>query len=191
MTSPMRISWCSGVARTRLNCEDSPAVSVSSIGSRSRRSRLRIVRRWPRPWLRSNVVAALSDYEAHPVAIMEALSLGRPVVGYDIAGTGELVSAGWVRGVSPGTSASSVARALVDAFTSPLHLDPAELPTWDSCAAQLAQIYLTTVRRHPLTGEPWTSEDAKRDPRDHLCSPESPPHRLPPQLRWMARNSST
>ena len=36
----------------------------------------------------SSVVAALSDYEAHPVAVMEALSAGRPVVGYDIAGHG-------------------------------------------------------------------------------------------------------
>ncbi len=140
----------------------------------------------------ANVVAALSDYEAHPVAIMEALSLGRPVVGYDIAGTGELVSAGWVRGVSPGASASSVARGLVDAFTSPSHLDPAELPTWDSCAAQLAQVYLTTVRHRPLAGEPWTPEDAKGDTRDHIGSPESPPpQRLHPQLRRMARHSSS
>ena len=27
--------------------------------------------------------SALSDYEAHPVAVMEALSVGRPVVGYE------------------------------------------------------------------------------------------------------------
>ena len=38
----------------------------------------------------SSVFAALSDYEAHPVAVMEALCVGRPVVGYDIAGVGEL-----------------------------------------------------------------------------------------------------
>ena len=50
----------------------------------------------------SSVVAALSDYEAHPVAVMEALSVGRPVVGYDIAGVGDLVAEGWVRGVPPG-----------------------------------------------------------------------------------------
>lgn len=40
----------------------------------------------------SSVVAALSDYEAHPVAVMEALSAARPVVGYDIAGLGELIA---------------------------------------------------------------------------------------------------
>ena len=50
----------------------------------------------------SSVVAALSDYEAHPVAVMEALSVERPVVGYDVAGIGELVAEGWVRGVPHG-----------------------------------------------------------------------------------------
>ena len=37
---------------------------------------------------RALALVALSDYEAHPVAVMEALCVGRPVVGYDIAGTG-------------------------------------------------------------------------------------------------------
>src|SRR5215471_12752807 len=36
----------------------------------------------------SSVVAALSDYEAPPVAVMEALCVARPVVGYDVAGIG-------------------------------------------------------------------------------------------------------
>ena len=49
----------------------------------------------------SSVVAALSDYEAHPVAVMEALCVARPVVAYDAAGMSELVAAGWVRGAPP------------------------------------------------------------------------------------------
>jgi glycosyltransferase involved in cell wall biosynthesis len=89
----------------------------------------------------SSVVAALSDYEAHPVAVMEALSVGRPVVGYDIAGIGDLVAEGWVHGVAPGASAASVARHLIEAVSAPSPVDPATLPTWDSCAERLAQIY--------------------------------------------------
>src|SRR5215468_4807938 len=95
----------------------------------------------------SSVVAALSDYEAHPVAVMEALSAGRPVVGYDIAGIGELVSAGWVRGVTPGAPAATVARDIVEVMSSPYLVDPDELPTWESCADQLAQVYLTSAGR--------------------------------------------
>jgi len=37
----------------------------------------------------ASVVAALSDYEANPVSVMEALYVERPVVGYDVAGVGE------------------------------------------------------------------------------------------------------
>jgi glycosyltransferase involved in cell wall biosynthesis len=89
----------------------------------------------------SSVVAALSDYEAHPVAVMEALSAGRPVVGCDVAGIGELVAEGWVRGVPPGAPSAAVAGELVAAMFAPPPDVRAELPSWDSCADQLAQAY--------------------------------------------------
>lgn len=93
----------------------------------------------------SSVVAALSDYEAHPVAVMEALSVGRPVVGYDIAGMRELIQDGWVRGITPGESAAVVARELACAMSAPSLVNPADLPTWESCANQLAQVYLAAA----------------------------------------------
>jgi glycosyltransferase involved in cell wall biosynthesis len=93
----------------------------------------------------SSVVAALSDYEAHPVAVMEALTVGRPVVGYDIAGIGELSAAGWVHGVPRGAPAAAVAQALVKTMSSPALVDHAELPSWDSCAGQLAHVYQSSL----------------------------------------------
>jgi glycosyltransferase involved in cell wall biosynthesis len=102
----------------------------------------------------SSVVAALSDYEAHPVAVMEALSVGRPIVGYDIAGIGELVSEGWVRGVTPGAPAISIARSLVEAMSASPLVDQARLPRWDSCADQLAQVYLASVGYRPRPATP-------------------------------------
>ena len=93
----------------------------------------------------SSVVAALSDYEAHPVAVMEALCVDRPVVGYDIAGMGELFAAGWVRGVPSGAHATAVAQELVNAMSSPSPVDHAQLPTWDACADQLAHVYLSSM----------------------------------------------
>jgi glycosyltransferase involved in cell wall biosynthesis len=93
----------------------------------------------------SSVVAALSDYEAHPVAVMEALTVGRPVVGYDIAGIGELSAAGWVHGVPCGAPAAAVAQALVKTMSSPVFVDHAELPSWDSCADQLAHVYQSSL----------------------------------------------
>jgi glycosyltransferase involved in cell wall biosynthesis len=93
----------------------------------------------------SSVVAALSDYEANPLAVMEALGVGRPVVGLDTAGISELVAEGLVRGVTPGASAISVARTLVEVMSAPSLAGPTELQTWDSCAEQLAQLYLASV----------------------------------------------
>jgi glycosyltransferase involved in cell wall biosynthesis len=93
----------------------------------------------------ASVVAALSDYEANPVAVMEALCVARPVVGYDIAGLGELVAEGWVRGVPRGAPAAAVARELAEAMSSPAPADRAQLPSWDSCAGQLARVYLSAL----------------------------------------------
>jgi glycosyltransferase involved in cell wall biosynthesis len=61
------------------------------------------------------------------VAVMEALTVGRPVVGYDIAGIGELSAAGWVHGVPRGAPAAAVAQALVKTMSSPSLVDHAEL----------------------------------------------------------------
>jgi glycosyltransferase involved in cell wall biosynthesis len=93
----------------------------------------------------ASVVAALSDYEAHPVAVMEALSVGRPVVGYDSSGIGDLVAEGWVRGIRPGASAAAVAQTLVEAMSSPPLVDPAQLPTWDDCAEQILRLYIAAA----------------------------------------------
>ncbi len=93
----------------------------------------------------ASVVAALSDYEAHPVAVMEALSVGRPVVGYDIAGIGDLVTEGWVWGIRPGSSAATVAQTIVEAISARPLVDPAQLPTWDDCAKQLMRVYIAAA----------------------------------------------
>lgn len=98
---------------------------------------------------RSSVVALLSDYEAHPVAVMEALQVARPVVGYDSTGISELVAAGWVRGVPRGAPAAAVARELVTAMSSLSPVDHAQLPSWDSCASQLAQVYQSALGTGP------------------------------------------
>jgi glycosyltransferase involved in cell wall biosynthesis len=100
----------------------------------------------------AKVVAALSDYEAHPVAVMEALSVGRPVVGYDTAGIADLVSRGWVRGVNQGASPVTVARELVQAMYRPFSVEVSHLPTWDSCAAELGQLYLASAEHGLRSG---------------------------------------
>lgn len=94
------------------------------------------------------VMAAMSEYEAHPVAVMEAVTLGLPVVGCDTAGIGDLVQDGLVRGVAPDTSPAALAAVLVDeldrvaARGAVAHRPQAlDLPTWETSAAATAQVY--------------------------------------------------
>lgn len=84
----------------------------------------------------------LSDYEAHPVAALEALSLGRPVLASKAAGYIEMVEQGLVHGVEPRAPASEIARrslALIE--RGPLASSPPRLPDWDDCTQSLLRIY--------------------------------------------------
>ncbi|WP_308203275.1 glycosyltransferase family 4 protein [Frankia gtarii] len=103
---------------------------------------------------RAGVVALLSDYEAHPVAVMEAIALGRPVVVAPTAGLGELASAGLAQSVADPTDPAIVAKALSAHLSRgsgdlPSSLMPtpdlSALPTWDGCAQALARIYRESV----------------------------------------------
>jgi glycosyltransferase involved in cell wall biosynthesis len=87
------------------------------------------------------VLAAFSDYEAHPVSVMEALTLGTPVVGYDVAGMRDLTQDGLVRGLAPGTRPQAAAAALLDSMAAgPARLH-SSLPTWETCTEQLTAVY--------------------------------------------------
>jgi len=99
----------------------------------------------------ASVVAAFSEYEAHPVVVMEALGIGRPVVGYATAGIGELVDEGLVHGVRPGTPAPEAAAELVRAMTLQDARVLPEMPTWDTTAGELAAVYRQVLRtRQPV-----------------------------------------
>jgi glycosyltransferase involved in cell wall biosynthesis len=94
------------------------------------------------------VFAALSDYEAHPVAVMEALTLGVPVVGLRTAGLSDLAEDGLVRAVPADATAADIAASLVASLRGDRAVSPAgppmDLPTWDDTAGELAALYRQT-----------------------------------------------
>jgi glycosyltransferase involved in cell wall biosynthesis len=89
----------------------------------------------------ASVFAALSEYEAHPVAVMEALTLGIPTVGLDVAGVADLVEDGLVWGVPRDATPATLAGILVAALNRGLASDSVPLPTWDTAATDLAHVY--------------------------------------------------
>ena len=96
----------------------------------------------------ASLVALLSEYEAHPVAVMEALALRRPVLVADTSGFRELAEQGLVRSIPLNSSPEEVAVAARQQIEEPI-VPPAHLvlPTWDDCADQLEMVYSALLRR--------------------------------------------
>ncbi|HEY2237902.1 MAG TPA: glycosyltransferase family 4 protein [Streptosporangiaceae bacterium] len=100
----------------------------------------------------AGVFAALSDYEGHPVAVMEALTLGVPVVGLRTPGLVDLAEDGLIEGLAADAGPDAVAGALVAALRAPrpgprVGAPPVSLPSWDECADALAGLYLELCGR--------------------------------------------
>jgi glycosyltransferase involved in cell wall biosynthesis len=89
----------------------------------------------------ASVMTLLSDYEAHPVAVMEALTAGTPAVVSRTSGLSELADMGWVEGVPADATPAQTAAAIAKQFDAPVLPDPAILPTWETCVEALADAY--------------------------------------------------
>ena len=118
---------------TRLGLERSVTIEFIEPGDRERMAET---------ISKADVVAAMSEYEAHPVAVMEALALGVPAMGLDTAGIGDLVQDGLVTGVPQDASPAMTARVLMDMLQNTRPSGNPDLPTWDTAANQLARIYV-------------------------------------------------
>jgi len=96
----------------------------------------------------ASLVALLSEFESHPVAVMEALALRRPVLVADTSGFKELAQQGLVRAISLNSSPEEVALAARQQIEEPI-VPPAHLvlPTWDDCASQLQTVYNASIRK--------------------------------------------
>jgi glycosyltransferase involved in cell wall biosynthesis len=89
------------------------------------------------------VVVLFSEYEAHPVAVMEAIALDRPVLVTVNSGLAELVEEGLCQGVPSDATADDIAEALAQLLAAPDQPGhpPVRLPDWDQCAAELLGVY--------------------------------------------------
>lgn len=92
------------------------------------------------------LVVLLSDYEAHPIAVMEALSLGRRVLTTDTSGFRELAEVGLIRTVPLRAPAADIAAAMaMEIAASKANVEPPRLPDWDDCTAKLLSVYARAV----------------------------------------------
>jgi glycosyltransferase involved in cell wall biosynthesis len=91
------------------------------------------------------LVVLFSEAETVPIAVLEALALGRPVLVTRCRGLDELADDGLVRAVPPDSGPHEIAAAVLEQLDDPFvpaHLD---LPTWEECAAQHHELYISLV----------------------------------------------
>lgn len=94
-----------------------------------------------------SVVVLLSEFETHPLAAIEALALGRPVVVADTSGLHELAAQGLARPVPLDSDPAVVAAAVLEeAERSATPGKMAVLPSWDDCAAAHQALYESVLR---------------------------------------------
>jgi glycosyltransferase involved in cell wall biosynthesis len=93
----------------------------------------------------ASLVALLSEYEANPVAVMEALALRRRVLVADTSGLSELARRGLAHAIPITSTPTEIAAAIVAQLATAPPPD-FELPTWDACAACLVDVYRQALR---------------------------------------------
>jgi glycogen synthase len=111
-----------------------------------------------------DVIVAMSDFEAHPIGVIEALRLGlTAVVADDRAGLGELAAGGLARVVARGAAPRELAATILAAVDEPLTIEPDTFPAWDDCARRIECVYesvLASPRRHASTALGKLGSDA-------------------------------
>lgn len=96
---------------------------------------------------RTSLVVLLSQYETHPIAILEALSLGRPALVTETSGLTELVERGLARGIPINSTPQQIAAAILQELEHPRVPEPFVLPTWEDCAQSLLNLYRAVIWR--------------------------------------------
>lgn len=89
----------------------------------------------------SSLMVLMSEFETHPLAVIEALALGRPALVADTSGLHEIAQSGLARSIPLDSTADELAAAIVDALDHPRAVPMVRAPTWQECASSLLEVY--------------------------------------------------
>jgi glycogen synthase len=92
------------------------------------------------------LVVLLSEYETHPIALLEAIALGRPALVAATSGLNEIADRGLAQAIPLDSTPRQIAAAVLDQLRQPHVPPPFKLPTWDDCATELFTLYQQVVR---------------------------------------------
>lgn len=92
----------------------------------------------------ADVMCLLSEYEAHPIAVMEAVGAGTKALVADTSGLTELVHAGLVSSIGLNTPPEGVAEAVLAVSDFDPVVRP-DIPSWDDCTNNLLRAYTEII----------------------------------------------
>jgi len=96
------------------------------------------------------LVVLFSDYEAHPLAIIEVQSAKRPVLVTDTSGLRELAQKGLCRSIPFSATAEMIGDTISEELAKKHQPPSVTLPNWDDCTERLLGIYDAVLSRyHP------------------------------------------
>lgn len=101
--------------------------------------------RMARELSKAALVVLFSEFETHPIAVLEAISLGRPVLVTDTSGLSELAQKGLARAIPLKSASSEIADAILEQLQRPQKPVQVNLTTWDECATGLLSLYTSIV----------------------------------------------
>jgi glycosyltransferase involved in cell wall biosynthesis/GT2 family glycosyltransferase len=131
------------------------SVTVTSIPADDRRTMAQTL-----AW--SSLVVLMSEFETHPLAIIEALQLGRPVLVGDSAGLREIAGAGRARVVPLESTPEELAAAIVEELRHCHTAVPLEASTWDECAERIREVYYEVLSL-PMSPTPSAPDSAQEE----------------------------
>jgi glycosyltransferase involved in cell wall biosynthesis len=94
-----------------------------------------------------DLAVAFSEFESHPIAALEVLALGRPLLVATGSGLGELAGRGYARSIDPRAGAQETAAAIVRELNDPLRPSSTQFQSWDDCADALLALYRRILGR--------------------------------------------
>jgi glycosyltransferase involved in cell wall biosynthesis len=96
----------------------------------------------------ASLVVLLSEYETHPIAVLEAAALGTPAVVTDVGGMRDLAQDGLATAVPLNVTTPELATVICEQLAHPRVPPPVRPMTWDDCAEAVMRTYgATPVRR--------------------------------------------
>jgi glycosyltransferase involved in cell wall biosynthesis len=93
----------------------------------------------------ADVFCLLSEYEAHPVAVMEAVGAGTKALVADTSGLSELGRAGLATTIALEATPEQLAAKVLAIAAAPKTLPP-RIPSWNDCTDQLHRLYREVAR---------------------------------------------